>query len=253
MNNSFGYISLLLLCGLANAVDVHAQEVAPAREHKGFVQVDLKVSGVSRGIVQDLGGGMKDSYSVDSTRLFVQASIKPLSMLEVYALGGGADARITDVYENKFYGGLGPYYGAGLRLRLYESIQRRALSLFLDGSFSQFVSREPATLKRFEGAGYFNVDEKFLWREYGISLLGKWRLAFSGAPEGFVGLRISWVDGEDSFSGQISQKYDFVQEGLIALLLGTDIFLDSKENVAITIELGIGEPTSLSGGVRLWF
>jgi len=252
MNKSLGYISLLLICSLASVVNVHAQEAAPAREHKGFVQVDLKVSGVSRSIVQDLGGGIKDSYSVDSTRLFVQASIRPLSVLEVYALGGGADARITDVYENKFYGELGPYFGAGLRLRLYESIQRRALSLFLDGSYSQFVSREPATLKEFEGAGYYNVDEKILWREYGISLLGNWRLAFSGAPEGYLGLRVSWVDGEDSFSGQISRKYDFVQEGLIALLLGTNIFLDSKENIAITIELEIGEPTSLSGGVRLW-
>ena len=251
-----GYIVMwMFLPLLVLAHPLSAEETGPTGEYKGFFQVEIKASGLNRDIIEDLGGGRRDQFSVYSTRFFAQVSIKPLSLLEVYVLGGAANLRITNVSVNRFYGRLGPYYGAGLRITLYESPVRRTLSIFLNGSISQITSKETGALKTFMDTveNMYRVDEEITWREYGVMVGGRGRFTFPGAPEGYAGLMISRVEGKDTFSAPISRTYSVEELGLLSIILGADFYLDPKEIAAINVELGLGDPLYIMGGVKLWF
>lgn len=261
MKSSVACLIFLFLSQAAIGDEPAAQGVTaagPKAEYKGLFQLDIKASGMSRDIIQDIGGGEKQGFTVDSGRIYAQFSVKPLSVLEVYVLGGGGDLQITNVSDNKFFGRLGPLWGAGIRLNLFESSYRRTMTLFLDGSYLQLASRERGTYKIFQdpstGFSYnYLVDEEMVWREYGATAGVKGRFAFAGSPEGYAGLKMTRVDGDDTFTGQYSKKYSFTEDGILGLVLGGNIFLDPRENAAINVELGIGEPLSLTGGFTLWF
>ncbi len=239
-------------------------EEAPARSgqepnpvYKGLFQLDIAAAGVSRDILQDTGGGFKDRFTVDSTRLFAKLSIKPLSFLEIYGLGGGADLSITNVANNPFYGRIGPMFGGGLRFTLYETPAQRNISVYLDANYLQITSTEGAANKTFLNSSFqpitYRVSEKMLWREFGADLGVKGRFAFAGSPEGYAALRMSWLQGTTTFSGDINQSYDFTESGVLAFILGGNVYFDPAENVAFNVEIGIGEPSYLTGGFKFWF
>lgn len=258
-------ISVLWITGTAMSVQSadrfyqgaypRSYRAARTSEEPGLFFIETTVGGYSRDIEERItdpapgGATVTAEGTADTTRLLARFGIRPIPILELYGLVGGADLTID---EFDFSGDFDVAYGGGARLTFYQSPIYPGLKFYIEGNALQFESGDIhlVQLHRSDGTLLFYdfQNEKIRWTEYTgmVGIRGRYFLT-----EPYGGVRASWVSARDRIPG--FGDLHIRQQDAVGLFAGADIYLDRSRTVAINVEATAIDQNSIRGGLRFNF
>ena len=214
---------------------------AASGQDPGLFFIETTIGAYSRDVEEPISAvGTTFTSGADSTRLLARFGIRPVPILELYGLVGGADLSLPDFED--FRGDFVGAYGGGARLTFYQSPIYPGLRFYLDGNVLQFESRDTHFVDTIV------QEEKIRWTEY-TAMLGIRGRYFLTEPYG--GIRASWVSTRDHIPsvGDLHIR----QQDTVGLFLGFDFYLDRSRMVAFNIEATAIDQNSIRGGLRFNF
>jgi len=246
---------LLLICYSSlsfvfHVTPVYAEDLypgrSPARNIKGFWELNLYTQTSSRTVVEEINQGDKFEGDTESTRVMVKLATRPWRPVEFYIQGGMANLTIDQF--NDYRGDFGLAYGIGTSLTLYDypgpdrfKVVARADSLFFETS--------DHVLPVIQSQQVY-VKETILWREYALDGIGIWWTSFW---EPFIGARFSWIDSRDTIDHPSVGRLSLKEDSNLGLVIGTNIYFDERENFAFNAEAILIDQASLKIGIKIWY
>lgn len=236
MKKLFLTLSFVILTVLYPAVPVFAE--GP------YISFDL--GSYSRRI-QETNPGFAGSpvfyATADSTRLTAKIGAN-LGGLDVYLIAGGATLSIPDF--DGYAGKMGPLFGAGLKLALFESPTYEHFRLFFNPEAIVFSTSD--VIFTYTGGGPVLEQHDIQWSEYTFKFGGSARY-YEWEPYG--GVKVSFVNGEETApafgTGDISEVDN------IGLFFGANFYLDRRGKTLLYGELGGGDSDYFTVGLRSRF
>lgn len=226
---------------------LYAQEVRPSpRSVKGFYELGLFTQVSTRRVVEEISPGEVFEGDAVSTKVIARIGVKPLRRLELYLQGGTANLHIDEF--NDYRGDYSFAYGGGLILTLYEYPGPDRFRIIAQGDALTFTT-DDTILTTIQGQSV-NVTEEIRWLEYTVQSAGIWRV---NNWEPYVGVRLSWLDSTDEIKDPRVGKLTLEEDKNIGIMLGTDVYLDPRENFAVNIEASLIDQESFKIGVKLWY
>ncbi|HUK55773.1 MAG TPA: hypothetical protein VLY20_03865 [Nitrospiria bacterium] len=229
----------------------------------------IGVGAFSRDIVEQDSAisGFKFKGTADSTRLIAKLGLNIADVLNLYVQGGGSDLSIDEF--NNYDSATKGAYGGGLRINLYQSPDRDALKLFVEGNYLRSttddrvqidVNCSAATACASAPNGFVSrlSKETIEWNEYTV-LMGASGRYFNLAPNG--GIRLSAVNGKDrlraapdsNFAASFQASPDVREQDNFGIFFGTDVFLDRSEKTALNFEVSLIDQNSFEAAIRRSF
>lgn len=247
-------ILILLCCGLLSLMfhlpAVYAEELtsrqAPARDIKGFGEVNLYTQTTVRTVVEEINPGVDFEGDAESTRVMAKLATRPWRPVEFYLQAGMANLTIDEF--NDYRGDFGFAYGGGVSLTLYEYPGPDRFQVIARADTVNFETKDHV-LTVIQSQSVL-VKETILWREYTIEGIGIWR---SGYWEPFVGGRFSWLDSRDTIEHPAIGRLSLKEDSNLGLLVGTNIYFDQRENFAFNAEATLIDQASIKIGIKLWY
>lgn len=241
----FGFLLLIL-----NILPVCAESLnirpVPSRDIKGFLEVSLYTELASRTVVEETKPGINFEGDAESTRLMVRLATRPWHPVEFYIHAGMANLFIDQF--NDYRGDYGFAYGGGISLTLYENQGPNRLKVLARGDVLNFETTDHVWTV-INSQDEF-VKENIMWREFTLDGIGIWR---SPSWEPFIGARFSWLDSEDTIKHPSVGRLSLKEDQNLGMIMGTNIYLDKRENFAVNIEATLIDQASLRIGVKLWY
>ncbi len=210
-------------------------------DQPGLFFIETTIGGYSRDVEEPVpSAGTTYESRADTTRLLARFGVRPVPILEIYGLAGGADLSLPDFDD--FRGDFVGAYGGGARLTFYQSPIYPGLKFYIDGNVLQFESRDTHLVDTIV------QEEKIRWTEYTgmVGIRGRYFLT-----EPYGGIRASWVSARDRIPsvGDLHIR----QQDSVGLFAGIDIYLDRSRTVALNIEGTAIDQNSIRGGLRFNF
>ena len=251
-------ILLLLCCVLLSIVfqpaPVNAEDLAlrtpPVRNIKGFWELNLYTQTDTRNVVEEItwgenAGVINEGYS-ESTRVMARLATRPWRPVEFYLHAGIANLIIDDFDE--YRGDYSLAYGGGLSLMLYE-FPGTVKFQFITRADAMFFETTDHVLTLIESQDCY-CKETILWREYALEGIGMWR---SRNWEPYIGARFSLLDSRDTIEHPSVSSMSLREDNNLGLLVGTNIYIDQRENFAFNAEATMIDQVSIKIGIKLWY
>jgi hypothetical protein len=213
---------------------------------KGFYELGLFTQVSTRRVVEEISPGEDFEGDAVSTKVIARIGVKPLRRLELYLQGGTANLHIDEF--NDYRGDYSFAYGGGLILTLYEYPEPDRFRIIAQGDALTFTT-DDTILTTIQGQSV-NVTEEIRWLEYTVQSAGIWRV---NNWEPYMGVRLSWLDSTDEIKDPRVGKLTLEEDKNIGIMLGTDVYLDPRENFAVNIEASLIDQESFKIGVKLWY
>src|SRR3972149_593328 len=129
------FLCYALLSIVFHIAPVYAEELqprqAPARNIKGFWEVNLYTQTTVRTVVEETRGGVNVAGDAESTRVVARLATKPWRPFEIYLQAGTANLNIDDIYE--YRGDYSLAYGGGFSQTLYDHPGPRKFQVITQG------------------------------------------------------------------------------------------------------------------------
>lgn len=218
----------------------------PARDIKGFWELNLYTQTASRTVVEEIKPGDNFESDTESTRVMARLATRPWRPVEFYLQAGMANLNIDQF--NDYRGDYGLAYGVGASLTLYEYPGPEKFR-FITRADTLFFETTDHVLSVIQSQDVY-VKETILWREYALEGIGIWR---SRNWEPFIGARFSWLDSRDTIEHPSVGRLSLKEDRNLGLVVGTNIYFDKRENFAFNAEATLIDQTSLKIGIKLWY
>jgi hypothetical protein len=248
----------VLLSIIFHIAPVYAEELtprqAPARNIKGFWEVNLYTQTAARTVVEETRPGLIAEGDAESTRIMVRIATKPLHPLELYLQAGMANLVIDDF--DQYRGDYSFAYGGGVSLILYKYPGPKKFQIVTRADTLHFTSEDSAVLicvsPCSSDSDFSIVKEKIQWREYTLEGVGIWRSQYW---EPYLGVRFSLLDSTDNLNGPLlgRRSISLEEDSNLGLVVGTNIYFDPRENFAFNAEATLIDQSSLKIGIKLWY
>ena len=229
---------------------VYAEELitrpAPARDIKGFWEVNLYTQTTSRTVVEEINPGANFEGDAESTRVMAKLATRPWRPVEFYLQAGTANLTIDQF--NDYRGDYGFAYGGGINLTLYEYPEPEKFQVIARAD-TLFFETTDHVLAVIQAQDVF-VKETILWREYTLEGIGIWRSRYW---EPYIGARFSWLDSRDTIEHPSVGRLSLKEDRNLGLVVGTNIYFDQRENFAFYAEAALIDQSSLKIGIKLWY
>lgn len=211
---------------------------------RSFVSLDLMTEIQERDVVERGEPLVAPKVRGDavSSRFLLRTGLRPVHLVEIYGLVGGANLSIEEFDE--FDSEMDLAYGGGFNFLFYESPSPPTLHVFLDIQYLRFVMKDQ--VETIVNNAPTPQDETIRWNEV-ISKFGVGVRHPSFRPYG--GLRISFVRAKDSLSG--SGKLSLREDDNMGVFGGIDIFLDPAEALAVNLEASLFDVNSFRALLRI--
>lgn len=246
-------VSLLcyvLLSIVFHLTPVYAEESqpyqAPARNTKGFWEVNLFTQTALRTVVEEINPGVNFEGDAESTRVMAKLATRPWRPVEFYLQAGMANLAIDQF--NDYRGDYEFAYGGGASLTLYEYPGPNRFQVVMRADALNFET-EDHVLAVIQAQDVF-VKETILWREYTLEGIGIWRSRYW---EPFIGARFSWLDSLDTIDDPRVGRLSLKEDSNLGMVVGTNIYFDPRENFAFNVEATLIDQSSLKIGIKLWY
>ena len=246
---------LSLLCYVLLSIVFHiapvdAEELtprqAPARNIKGFWEVNLYTQTAVRTVVEETNPGVNFEGDAESTRVMAKLATRPWRPVEFYLQAGMANLAIDQF--NDYRGDYGFAYGGGASLTLYEYPGPKRFQVITRADTLNFETTDHV-LTVIQSQDVF-VKETIRWQEYTLEGIGIWRSRYW---EPFIGARFSWLDSQDTVDDPRVGRLSLNEDSNLGLLVGTNIYFDPRENFAFNAEAALIDQFSLKIGIKLWY
>ena len=241
------YVFMSIVFQLAH---VFAEELTlrptPARDIKGFLEVNLYTQTTSRTVVEEINPGVNFEADAESTRVMAKLATRPWRPVEFYLQAGTANLTIDQF--NDYRGDYGFAYGAGASLTLYEYPGPEKFQVITQADILYFETTDHV-LPVIQTQDVY-VKETILWREYTLEGIGIWRSRYW---EPFIGARFSWLDSRDTIEHPSVGRLSLKEDRNLGLVVGTNIYFDQRENFAFYAEAALIDQSSLKIGIKLWY
>ena len=251
------YVFLLIVF---HSAPVYAEELtlrpAPARDIKGFLEVNLYTQTTSRTVVEETGRGGNFEGDAESTRVMAKLATRPWRPVEFYLQAGTANL-IFDEYRGDY----SLAYGGGISLTIYSQNSPRMFKVITQGDVLYFTTKDDKVLVSVCIVTPCNSEDDFVddlakeeirWGEWTLTGMGIWR---SQNWEPYAGVRFSLLDSIDKLDGPVlgSQKILLEEDNNFGFVFGTNIYLDPRENFSFNAEATLIDQFSLKIGIKLWY
>ena len=253
----------VLLSIVFHIAPVYAEELpprqAPARNIKGFWEVNLYTQTTVRTVVEETRGGVNVAGDAESTRVVARLATKPWRPVEIYLQAGTANLNIDDFDE--YRGDYSLAYGGGFSLTLYDHPGPKKFQVITQGDMFYFTTKDDKVLvsvcsvEPCDSADDFVddlVEEEIRWGEWTLVGMGIWRSQYW---EPYAGVRFSLLDSTDKLEGSVlgSRKISLEEDDNFGFVFGTNIYFDPRENFAFNAEAALIDQFSLKIGIKLWY
>jgi hypothetical protein len=231
----------------------YPRATGPTRDQTSPFGLEVQVGAMSREVYEFQPTGERFEFDVESTRILLKATLRPVSFFELYGLFGGADLD-SPFDEAGFDTGLDLAYGGGARITFFRDRSLQDLTLFGEGRYLRHES---------EGTGEFDpdpnvdgdetrFDEAVRWEEWEGRFGVSWRF-YTTRP--YLGLRYSGAEAHDIVGpeeGPNDRRAMRATEN-IGGFVGIDIYFDPSRRVGLGIEATFPDYTSVTAGLKFWF
>ncbi|HZX48500.1 MAG TPA: hypothetical protein VFF47_04695 [Nitrospirota bacterium] len=242
---------------------VYSEEIslrpAPARDIKGFWELNLYTQTTSRTVVEETGRGDNFEGDAETTRVMAKLATRPWHPIEFYLQAGTANLIIDDFDE--YRGDYSLAYGGGISLTIYSQNSPRMFKVITQGDVLYFTTKDDNVLVYVCNVDSCNSEndlvadlakEEIRWGEWTLTGMGIWR---SQNWEPYAGVRFSLLDSKDKLDGPIlgSRKISLEEDNNFGFVLGTNIYLDPGEDFAFNAEATFIDQFSIKIGIKLWY
>src|SRR3989337_1562582 len=230
-------IFILLCYGLLSLMfhlpAVYAEELtprqAPARNIKGFWEVNLYTQTTVRSVVEEINPGVDFEADAESTRVMAKLATRPWRPVEFYLQAGMANLAIDQF--NDYRGDYGFAYGGGVSLTLYEYPGPKKFQVITRADTLNFKTTDHV-LTVIQSQDVF-VKETIRWREYTLEGIGIWRSQYW---EPYIGARFSWLNSRDTIEDPRVGRLALDEDSNLGLVAGTNLYFDPREDFALNVE-----------------
>jgi hypothetical protein len=240
----------VLLSIVFHIASVYAEELqpsqAPARNIKGFWEVDLYTQTTVRTVVEEINPGSNFEGDAESTRVMAKLATRPLRPVEFYLQAGMANLVIDQF--NDYRGDYGFAYGGGVSLTVYEYPGPKKFKVITRADTLNFETTDHV-LTVIHSQDVF-VKETIGWREYTLEGIGIWKSQYW---EPFIGARFSWLDSRDTIEDPRVGRLSLKEDSNLGMVVGTTLYFDPRENFAFNAEATLIDQFSLKIGIKLWY
>ncbi|MFI5304202.1 MAG: hypothetical protein ACHQYP_05330 [Nitrospiria bacterium] len=179
-----------------------------------------------------------------STRIMAKMGIRT-GFLDGYLSLGGSTLSIDEF--NGFNGSMGPAFGGGLKILLYESPSYEHFTLFLNPDVIYFKTSDTIQFYS-QSQGFITENHDISWTEYSVKAGGSARF---GPFEHYGGVSLSFVNGQET--GDVFGSADFKERDNLGFFLGTNLHFDPTGRASFFGEIGGGDNNYLKVGIKTMF
>ncbi len=221
--------------------------VGPTRDQTSPFGLEVQAAFVSREVEERLAGA-RFAFDVESTRLLLKATFRPVSFFEVYGLGGIAD--LDSPFEDAdFDGDFGTAFGGGARLTFFRNPQWYDTTLFVAGRYLQYESDAAGVLFETSPGTFVQADQSFDWKEWEARAGVSWRFYLTRP---YVGLRYSDAEADSRISITPTPLTLRATDN-VGAFAGIDIYFDPDRRVGLNIDVSFPDQPSFQAGLKFWF
>lgn len=233
------------------AYGAYQPPVGPTRDQTSPFGLEVQAGFMSREVDRS---DARFAFDVESTRLLLKATWRPVSFFEVYGLGGIAD--LDSPFEDAdFDGDFGGALGGGARLTFFRNPRWYDTTVFVEGRYLQFESDAAGVEFEVEdppGSGMFRIveaDQSFRWREWEGRAGVSWRFYLSRP---YLGLRYSDSEADSRISISPAE-FDIRAKDNVGGFAGIDIYFDPDRRVGLNLDVSFPDQTTFTAGLKVWF
>jgi hypothetical protein len=229
----------------------------PTRDQTSPLGLEAQVGGMSREVTEWQPDGTRAKFDVDSTRILLKATVRPVRAVELFGLVGAADLD-SDFDEANFDTGLDLAYGGGARLTFYRDPEWYDTAVFLEGRYLQHETDGTGEFEEPDPANptgppiVTRFDEFIRWQEWEGRLGVSWRF-YTLRP--YLGIRYSSAEADDVVGPRDgpNERRTMRADDFVGGFLGVDIYFNPSRRVGLTAEVTFPDQVSGHVGLRFWF
>lgn len=228
--------------------------VGPTRDQTSPFGLEIQAGFAEREVDRS---DVRFPFDVESTRLLLKATWRPVRVLELYGLAGIAD--LDSPFEDAdFDGDFGGAIGGGARVTFFRNPEWYDTSLFLDARYLQYESEAAGVLFETTPGGCaagvpsatcVAADQTFDWREWEARFGVAWRFYLTRP---YLGLRYSDAEADSRISISPAE-FDLRATDNVGGFAGIDIYFDPDRRVGLNLDVSFPDQVTFTAGLKVWF